>query len=102
MRERLTTLNCLALALSSCCSMASACCVLCISSVAPMGDVEEGAGGGLEERNQPSRESLSWPSMAGSRNVLSRLQWTAAPTTRLTRLVTRVLGELSPTCSHTR
>ena len=82
--------------------MASACWVLWISSVAPIGEVEEGVGGGLEARSQPSRESLSWPSMAGSRKLFSRLQWTAAPTTRLTRLVTRVLGELSPTWSHTR
>ena len=95
-------MNCLALALRRCCSMASACCVLCISRVAPIRAVEEGGGGGLEERSQPSRESLSWPSTAGRMTELRRVQWTAPPTRRLSRPVSLELGEVRATCSHTR
>ena len=82
----ITTLNCLALALSSCCSTASACCVLCTSSVAPMGWA--GAGGGAEW-SQPSSSPPSQPRLAGRRSLERAEQWTAAPTPRHSTQLTR-------------
>ena len=78
--EGLTTLNCLARALSSCCSTASACCVLWISRVAPMGCGEAGGG---EDRVQPSRLEARRDSGEGSLTEDSAVLYTARPTPRL-------------------
>ena len=67
-----------------------------------MGAVGEAAGGGEDMTSQPSRESLRSPSTAGAVSVARRVQWTASPTSRLTKLLTMVEGELRATCSPTR
>ena len=88
----LTTLNCLALARSSCCSTASACCVLWTSRVAPIGCE---AGGGDEDWSQPRRMEARVANTGGNLSEDSEVLYTASPTPRLITEVTRLLAELA-------
>ena len=89
---QLTTLNCLALALSSCCSTASACWVLWISKVAPMGWLDVGGG---EEWSQLVRLEQIEPKQLGKRTEDNVVQYTEAPMHMYNTELMRLLVELA-------
>jgi len=73
--------------------MASACCVLCISRVAPIRLEVGPVCGGLDSSNHPRQDLNSFPTEEGRLKVPSAVQWVASPTKSEQSVEVMVEGE---------